>query len=115
MRRALAAAPPPASSPRAGSSGSRDRGGAPSPDRARAPRLPFGRPRGCAGTSASCRLSGRAQDPLDHAHVLPPARRLFTERPPPCGCQLVVLGRPVLIGRGPLAVDPPLLLEPLQG
>src|SRR5687768_13689008 len=55
-----------------------------------------------------------AENLLDQRDVLPPALRFLTECPPPRARELVVTGPTVLIRGPPLAVDPPLLFEPLQ-
>src|SRR5688572_22392354 len=65
-------------------------------------------------STASRRLSRRAHDQLDHVHVLSPARGLLAEPAAASSRELVVLRGAILIGRLPLALDPPLLLPPLQ-
>src|SRR5687768_9936397 len=59
--------------------------------------------------------SRRPQDELDHVHVAPPLLRLRAEGPAPGARELVVLRPPPVLGGAPLALDPPLLLEPLEG
>src|SRR5688500_6217975 len=59
--------------------------------------------------------SGGAQDQIDHLDVAAPLLGLGAQRAASGGGELVVLGPPVLVRGAPHAVDPPLLLEPLQG
>src|SRR5678815_1076375 len=57
---------------------------------------------------------GTLEDQIHCAHVLPPALRLRNEGAAPRGRERVEPGRPVLLGGSPFALDPRLLLEPLQ-
>src|SRR5690606_35874631 len=54
------------------------------------------------------------EDQVYHVDVAAPLLGLRSQRAASGGGELVVLGPPVLVGGAPLAVDPPLLLEPLE-
>src|SRR6185437_8004412 len=99
---------------------------APSPARGDSRSLPEarGRPRpGEAAREAAravhARCSRRAplsdvEYELDGVHVPPPAVRLGADRAPARRGEPVVLGPAVVLARPPFALDPALLLEPLQ-
>src|SRR6476620_8506767 len=78
--------------------------------------------RGRASARASMRMranivssfSARREDGFDGGHVSPPRLGFRAERAPALRGQPVVLGAPVVVARAPFAVDPALLLEPLE-
>src|SRR5262245_56150614 len=58
---------------------------------------------------------GGLQDELDRFDIPAPACGLGADRAAASGTQPVVLGAPVVLRRAPFTLDPPLLLEPLEG
>src|SRR5262245_22606133 len=58
---------------------------------------------------------GGLQDELDSLDIPTPACGLGADSAPTRGGQPVVLGAPVVLRRAPFTLDPPLLLEPLEG
>src|SRR6185312_711926 len=59
-------------------------------------------------------MSGSPENEVDRVDVLPPTLRLRRERAPPGRGETVVARGLIPLGRPPLALDPPLLLEALQ-